>query len=429
MIKPVRDQSRRRILLLAYACAPNRGSEAGVGWNRALQAAKYFDTWMICDEKENGDDVRDYLRLNGNFKGLTFEFIEADGLTAFLRRFGPTYYLSYNLWHRRALVAAVRLNQQLKFALAHQVNMCGYREPGYLWKLGVPFIWGPVGGTQNFPWRFLRMASLRGAFREIRRNLLNITQLYLSPRVRSAARTAAVTLAANSTNQRDLARALQIHPILMLETGVTNISDTPRAHEPSRSTIRLLWVGMIQTRKALILLLKALAQLPEDSAYELRVLGEGPYKLHCQHLAELIGVQDKIRWMGFLPQHKVFELYRWADILVFTSLRDTSGNVVLEALAAGLPVICLDHQGVGDIVTDDCGIKIPVTTPREVVGKIAGAILSLADDADEWERLSHGALKRAQDYLWDRKGKEMNSIYEQVLNIKSSSDVRVDRIR
>ena len=130
--------------------------------------------------------------------------------------------------------AARKLHALHRFDLTHQVTMCGFREPGYLWKLEIPFVWGPVGGTQNFPWRFLRQAALRGAIRETYRNLLNVVQLYLSPRLRAVARTAAVTLAANSTNKRDLAKALGISPVLMLEAGVTRIADGPRA--PNRGS-------------------------------------------------------------------------------------------------------------------------------------------------------------------------------------------------
>ena len=55
--------------------------------------------------------------------------------------------------------------------------------------------------------------------------------------------------------------------------------------------------------------------------------------------------------MGWLPHQEAIAQYAWADAFVFSSLRDTTGTVVVEALAAGLPVICLDHQGVHDVVT------------------------------------------------------------------------------
>ena len=89
-----------------------------------------------------------------------------------------------------------------------------------------------------------------------------------------------------------------------------------------------------------------------------------------------MGVAGHIAWLGWLPHREAIEQYAWADAFVFSSLRDTTGTVVVEALAAGLPVICLDHQGVHDVVTDDCGLKIPVTTPREVIAGLSDAIVA-----------------------------------------------------
>src|SRR5207302_8732370 len=128
------------------------------------------------------------------------------------------------------------------------------------------------------------------------------------------------------------------------------------------------------------------------------VLGQGPLQRPWQRLAARRGVADRIQWMGWLPHAEALRQYEWADVLAFTSLRDTSGNVVLEALAAGVPVICLDHQGVHDIVTPACGIKVPVTTPRQVIAGLGQAVMALARDPKLGERLSEGARERAGDY-------------------------------
>ncbi len=94
-----------------------------------------------------------------------------------------------------------------------------------------------------------------------------------------------------------------------------------------------------------------------------------------------------MQWRGWLPLAEALQLYASADLFVFTSLRDTSGTVVLEALSRGLPVICLDHQGVRDLITPECGIKVPVTRPSEVIAGLAEAITKLARDPDRREQL------------------------------------------
>ena len=69
---------RPRFLLLAYACSPTMGSEPGVGWNRALQAARIADTWVICEESRYGPSIRQYLAEKGPVPGLHFHFVPRD---------------------------------------------------------------------------------------------------------------------------------------------------------------------------------------------------------------------------------------------------------------------------------------------------------------------------------------------------------------
>ena len=410
---------RSKVLLLAYSCAPNRGSEPGVGWNWAIESAKLFDTWVISLEGESANEIRRYVEEQGEITGLHFTFVARCSLTSHFKRIRSFKYLFYNHWHRRAFRVAQQLHQQISFDLIHQVTFCGYREPGYLWKLEAPFVWGPIGGTQNYPWRFLCEAGLLGAVTEGIRNVLNYMQLRLSSRVRDSAHRAAIVLTANSTNQQDFVRIHRIKPVLMLETGIRSVAASPRDRDPRRHELRILWSGELSPWKGLPLLLKALALLDQEVLYKLRILGKGRLQRQWQRLAERMDVAPNISWMGWLPHPQALEQYGWADVFVFTSLRDTSGNAVLEALAAGVPVICLDHQGTRDIVTEKCGIKVPVTVPGEVVTRLSEAIVALAQDRSLWERLATGALLRAREYRWSRQGERMAAVYRRIIEARA----------
>ena len=414
-------QRRPRILQLSYACSPVRGSEAGVGWQRALQSAKHFDTWVICEEHEFGPEIRSHLAAEGDVPGLNFVFVPIDQREwSWGQMHDWVWYAVLRRWHRQAYRAARRLHEQLQFDLVHQVTFCGFREPGYLWKLSAPFVWGPIGGTQNYPWRFLASAGLDGAIHETCRSIMNNLQLRLGRRVRSAARKAAAIVAATSTNQRDFARAHGVVPLVLPDVGLVQLGAAPRNRESHTGPLRILWSGLLIHRKALHLLIRALARLPEDVPYELRILGEGPLRARWERLARRTGVASHVVWLGRLPHGEALRQYAWADVFVFSSLRDTTGMVVVEALGAGLPVIALDHQGVHDVLTDDCGVKIPVTTPPEVIARLTEAVARLARDEAERERLSRGALDRAREYLWSRQETGMIELYRRVLGGRQS---------
>ncbi len=339
-----------------------------------------------------------------------------------MTRIPGLYYLAYRIWHRRAFAVARRLHAERPFGLVHQATLCGYREPGYGGRLGVPFVWGPVGGTQNYPWRFLRVAGMRGGARELVRSVMNSAQRMLDLRVRRAIRTADVLLAANSTNARDLAPIRGRVPPIMLETGVSpplDIAERPRPHDP----FRVFWCGELCVHKALPLLLRALAALPSGCRFELCIAGSGPEQQRWAGLARRLGIDAHVSWLGQLTHADTLRRYRLADALVFTSLRDTSGNVVLEALAAGVPVVCLDHQGVRDIVTPECGIKVPVTTVAGVVAGLRDALVALTSDHERWHALSRGAVARARYYSWRAQHERMQREYDRWLTPVHAHDV------
>ena len=145
----------------------------------------------------------------------------------------------------------------------------------------------------------------------------------MSPNVRGASRRAAAVLAANSTVERDFAAAHGVRPQRLLETGLVEVHGTPRTRGSRGQAMRILWSGLLIHRKALHLLLEALAGLPADVPYELRVLGEGPLRQRWQRLAGRLGVAPHVTWLDRLPHDEALRQYAWADLLAFTSLYAT----------------------------------------------------------------------------------------------------------
>lgn len=409
-----------RLLLSAYAASPVRGSEAAVGWNRALQAARYGDVWLICEETEFGPEIREYLDKHGPIPGLEFVFVPMHPTWRKLGNYSALWYLALRQWQKKVLRVAERLHTKIGFDLTHHVTFCGYREPGYLWKLGVPHIWGPVGGVQNHPSQFLLASGASGMIREGGRNLLNSLQLATSLRVREAGRLSACVLGANGENQRKLEKALNRPVEQMLETGLPKALELELDKQSAKviaegEPLRVLSSGWITPNKALHLLLQAAAIAAKQIPIEVTVLGKGSAEAANRKLVSRLHLEDQVRFLGWKPYHEALQEYDRAHCLAFTSLRDTSGNVLLEAMARGVPPICLDHQGAGEIVTPQSGIKIAVTNPSQVVVDLANALVKLYRDPHQLRALSEGAVRRMRDYTWDRQGARMAEVYRQLL--------------
>jgi len=327
----------------------------------------------------------------------------------------PSYYWYYKEWQKKAYLLAEFLCQQQEFDLVHQLNMNGFREPGYLWRLGLPFVWGPVGGLKQFPFRLLASAGVYGALFHFGRNLINAYQMRRLTRPRMAALIAGNgVLAATSEMGETMKRLWRVKSHVFCETGRMEMVGDCFCLRKEREGLRLAWSGLHISRKGLPLLLYGLSILGSRYEWELSVLGQGPQTERWKRLARKLGIQQRCRWYGWLPREQAISLVHRAHVFVITSMEDATPLVTLEALSQGVPVICLDHCGFGDVVTSDCGIKVPVTTPRKVSLGIARAIDQLYADEIYRRRLAAGALRRADEFSWERKMETLNRIYFEV---------------
>ncbi|MCE3014448.1 MAG: glycosyltransferase [Pirellula sp.] len=414
-----KTESKGRALILAFSCDPHQSMEERNGWNRALQAASNYQTVVLCGphcdqsilEKSIPEDLKGRI-----------QFIIVPLAPKILKQIDReiSFYRGYRKWTVEAKRLAVRLHEKEPFDFAHLATLCGFREPGTFYELPMPFILGPIGGTSGFPLSYLRYGNLVGGLFEVSRNIINYFQRNHSRRISNALANSAVVLAANSSTQKHLSKFVPNSMPVMLETGIDYELSPPRdLRDPSRP-LRILWTGRLRMWKGLPLLLYAMSKLPPDVRVNLRVLGEGRCSESWKRLAGKLKLDDCIEWLDRPSYRESMEHYHWADVFAFTSLRDTSGTGLLESLAAGVPIIGLDHQGAADMITDNCGIKISVGSPKKSIDEFTRALIRLSRDATELHRLSLGATERAKNYQWTEYSNPMLRIYNSCIQSQSS---------
>lgn len=384
--------------------------EARLGWNRAVAAAREFETWIVCGD-HNRSFIEKETSVHGTPDRLNIEYVSVnpDGRMLAAAEFD---YRAYHDWHKRVFHRVSELHKQRPFALTHQVGLCGYREPGYLWKLDVPFVWGPVGGTQNLPLRYLPLLDPGAAALEAARCVVNHWHLRYRHRVRMAASKATKIFAANSTTQRDFERVYPRSVELQLETGLLELPPPHARENRHDEPLRILWAGRLRPWKGFPILLKAIRDTNVD--VRVRVIGRESIE-DAQQLAQQHDVNHLIDWIGWPDYTDVSEHYHWADVFAFTSLRDTSGTGLVESIAHGCPLIGIDHQGAHDVMEADCAIPIPVSNPRETVRAFARAFETLADDRDRLDAMRTAARDRAGLFLWDRLNERMLEVYRSIV--------------
>lgn len=397
---------RPRVLITAFHYDRAHSMESRLSWQRVQHAAEDYEVTVVCARSDAATRAFGAEPDRATVVELPLNRFERQLMSHMV-----TFYLGYRLWHRRVYGVVRRMHAEQPFALVHHVSFCGYREPSDCWRLGAPFVLGPVGGTRPFPLRFLRELDLRGTVREVMRNVVNYCQLRFALRVRRAMHSATTVLAANREVAHDLQHRYGVEAKVQLETGIGHVRATSRPRRDATEPLKILWSGRLRSWKGLPLLLRALSELPQDCRYTLRILGQGVSQERWERLAERLGIDGNIEWAGWTNYRDQLPHYDWADVFAFTSLRDTSGTGLLEALAAGAPIIGIDHQGAADIMTDACAVRVPATNSAKVVAGFSTAVLRLSKDADELARLSSGAVQRANLFHWDQQWADMRNVY------------------
>jgi glycosyltransferase involved in cell wall biosynthesis len=419
---------RRRVLVSAIAVSPARGSEPGIGWNIGSRLAKYHDVTLMClpgTHYPHKQEIEAYVKEHGEIPGLTMLYIDAPKLyrlfdhssSSFLR---PFYYIGYASWQRAAYEKVKELHAQQPFELTHHLNILGYREPGYLWKLPIPFFWGPVAGASNLPWSYFPMLSWRDRLAYGLRNVANEIQKRMYRRPRKAARAAAHSWAIGEDNRRMFTDVFNVPAECLCEAGGKPQPQlaSVKKYDPTVEPLRLVWAGYHLGRKAVPLVLHAIAKIGDEFPIRFTVIGNGPERATWENLARQLGIADKVTWPGELPHAQALAEMSKGHVFTFPSLQEASSTVTLEALSLGLPVICHDACGMGFIVNADCGFKVPMISPARSIDGYVEALRALHQNPGDLEKLSRGALRRSEELSWDYAARMIAEGYDRVLAAK-----------
>lgn len=418
-------KTSKNILVYAYALSPYRGSEYSVAWNYLKEMAKEHNLTVLYGT--NGDHLGDFLpvqALQQYFPNKKVRFIpvqpskSANFLNILNRRgiCGYSFYLAYYLWQNSVFQAAQKLITENDFDLIHYLCPIGYREPGYLWQLPLPYIWGPIGGLRNVPPVLLKTLPAPGRFKLAIRSCINSYQQQFSLRIRQAFTRADVVLASTEETCDIIWKRFHIKAEYLPENGIVEETRPNFINEKFNfQKLKLIWVGRIDARKSLRTLLETLKRIKEKGDFHLDIVGDGPLKKSLVKLAEFNKINDNITWHGHVTRKYIPELFNAAHVHIITSCNEANTTVLFEAMAAGIPTISLDHCGMHDTICEQCGIRIPIYNYEQIITDLGNAIVRLCHHPEEVKRLSEGALQCAAKYSWGKRHEFFNRQYEKAI--------------
>ncbi len=411
-----------KILISAYACSPYKGSEPGMAWHWCKELAKYCELFIITEEEFREDIMYEVSRLpQGGNMHFYFNPVPEKVRKMCWNQGDWRFYIYYKQWQKRTLAIAKDICSRVDIDVLHQLNMIGFREPGYLWKIkDIPLVWGPVGCTAFFPFAYLKGMSWKDALFILLKVGITRGQMMMGRRLRKMKRRAQTVITASSVIQVSFNQYMGVSSIMINETGCSMTDDQVEIQRAS-DEMHLLWVGRNLATKRLDIAMQTVAQLQEKQQVKLHIVGGG-FTEADRLLAQRLGIGDNCIFHGLISHDEVQQLMRKCDLFFFTSLVEGTPHVVLEAISNHVPILCFDTCGQGDIVTDKVGFKIPLSSPEESVRQFASIIDRVMDNKTILDQFKPFFKEKQKKHTWEKKVENMLTIYESVVKMRQKVD-------
>lgn len=174
----------------------------------------------------------------------------------------------------------------------------------------------------------------------------------------------------------------------------------------------ILFAGKLAPRKGVDVLIRALPQVLKEVEVKLVLAGSGNQQDY-QHLAQTLGISDKIRFVGRVPDDALRLLFSSCDLFVLPSRLEGLGIVILEAMAAGKPVVATNVGGIPELIeSGQNGILVEANNE----GKLAGAIVKVLSNKSLAQIIGENNMKKARErFSWEVAAQKTERVYNELI--------------
>jgi len=412
-----------KVLIIAEVCNPNWPSLPGFSYSLANALANKIDVTLVTHIR-NKENIE---KENHNFSEIIYidnEFIASplDKLSKWFRRLGIGGWMTNMGLRYPAYIAfekkiyenlRTRLDNK-EFDIIHRISPVSPTLPSPLASLtDIPFILGPINGSLPWP------AQYRDEIKKERELVIHIRKIFkFLPYYKSTYHDSHLLLAAFEHVKKDIPNQYLNKIIKFDELGVDIDIYKPLIKKFNNDQkINFLFVGRLVPYKGAHVVIKAFAEsnyLREN--HHLIIVGDGPEKEFLEDLIEVNNLSQSVQMVGWKNQEEVADYMRNADVFVFPTIREVGGNVIIEAMASGLPVIVPDYGGPRELVNQNTGFKIPLGNKDNFLKAHIKVMEDIALSPELRQRLSIEARKFIiNKYSWESKANKLLEIYKNIL--------------
>ncbi|PCI87008.1 MAG: hypothetical protein COB24_07445 [Hyphomicrobiales bacterium] len=398
----------KTVLITAYDINPYKGSEAGTGWRYPLMISSEYNVIAIT-RKNNKQNIEKYItEHNIDVKRLRFEYYDLPYFLRFWKKGARGSGIYFYLW--QLFMPIFILKSQLKADVYHNLNFHADAFPTLLWVFKKPLIWGPINHNERIPKQYVDSSK------EKLKWMAKLFFWNFDPFLWLAKRNSDLILGGNSSVKKRLRIDDKKFVAFSQVGGEKPVRQDKELGEKSSEVFQILVIGRFIEIKSFDLAIRAfekfVAKLPDTANVQLTIIGKGPLEAKLKAQAAATSVHQKIVFIDWLNPQELNDFYASSDVFLFPS-HEGAGMVVVEALSFGLPVVCFDNSGPGELVGGHSALKIKYTNPSQSVEDYSIALEKLYSDKNLYNKLSKAAIFRFDEkYNWQQKQKCLLEIYK-----------------
>lgn len=274
----------------------------------------------------------------------------------------------------------------------------------------MPYVWGPVSGVHIPNICLWKARGLDGTIDVLTRIVFHYGKMIFGRSVHKALKRADFVFSATLTTQREFKLWHNRETCYMPENGLSIDPPSMAKYYIKGETLRLIWVGRIDSGKALTILLNALELISKEN-WVLDVFGDGPLRKNMEKKTNRYGIKEKVRFHGNVSRDVSKTAMSKAHLHIISSTMEATTTVLFEAMENGVPTMTLDHCGMAGVVCDKCGIKISIHSYKQIVHDMASNIQDIIVNPNKINILFKGVLECAKKYTWKKRVEIFNQAY------------------
>jgi glycosyltransferase involved in cell wall biosynthesis len=420
-----------KVIVLAFACSPYRGSEGKVGWEGVLAISSFAEVYVLTAAhcRSEWEKAWDEGIAPSGVKVEFFGSVRPWHANRLVAR-GQSWlrYVSFMKKVRRALPRLVR---EIRPDLIHHLTYATWRVPTEVWRHGIPSIWGPIGGSGEVPQSFRQRLSRPAKILETLRRWQG-KKVAGGRKFRAAMNQVSLVIAANEETKELLQndrgnKPLEVLPVAYLSKQRINNLQRPQQTVPKPESaakpnvVHLFAGGNIEGRKGLEWALQALAQVKElGISFRYIIAGGGPDIGNLKERARALGISGDVIFHPGYRGAEYLAVLKTTDIFLMPSFRETLGMTCQEAILSGCYPLVANLSAQGEMARV-AGIQgVSVENEDLLVSELVSRIKGFAADPVKFrEEARIASEKLAVFFSKDRYLSTMREAYRSVVGRKS----------